>query len=200
MTVAHRLVSPEEYLAQERALLEGRNEYVNGQVHAMTGASLAHSTITGNVGAALRAAGRGRGCRAFVNDMRVHVPATRMYTYPDVVALCGTPQLMDDRQDTLLNPSVIVEVLSPSTEAYDRGDKFAHYQRIASLQEYVLVAQDRVAVSHFRRHDLGWLLTTLDDPAAVLELPSYGARLSLAEIYDAVELPPIGTTRAPATP
>lgn len=175
-------VTPEEYLARERAA-EYKHEYVNGRIYAMTGASRKHNVIAGNAFAGLHRRMHGRPCEAYIGGMRVRVRETGLYTYPDVVAVCGPPELEDDHVDTLLNPSVIVEVLSPSTEAYDRGEKFAQYRGLPSLREYVLVAQDRVRVEHFARHDLGWFYTALDDLDATLELPSVGCSLALRKVY-----------------
>src|SRR5437870_1310644 len=132
--------SPEEYLALEREA-EYKSEYVDGFIIAMSGTSRRHSLIAGNVFAAIHAAIRGRPCEVHTSDLRVKVTATGLYTYPDVVALCGEPRFEDEVLDTLLNPDVIVEVLSESTEAYDRGKKAARYRRLESLQEYVLIAQ-----------------------------------------------------------
>jgi Uma2 family endonuclease len=133
---------------------------------------------------------RGKSCEAFNNDMRVQISETGMYAYPDLSALCGPPEFADDETDVLLNPSVLIEVLSPSTEKYDRGAKAAHYRRLSSLQEYVFVAQDEVRIEHYRRQESGqWLLTELTAPDEVLELESIGARLRVADVYEKVELP-----------
>lgn len=195
-TISQPLVTPEEYLARERRA-EYRSDLVNGRVYAMTGASEAHNLIAGNVFAALHAQLRGRPCRTYQSDMRVKVSETGMYTYPDVIALCGAPAFEDAHVDTLLNPNVIVEVLSASTERYDRGEKFAHYRRLGSLQEYVLVAQDRVRVEHYRRQGEQWLLTEVADLEASLELPTLGCSIPLAEIYDRVA-PSFGAEPPPA--
>jgi len=121
--------------------------------------------------------------------MRVRVSAAGLYTYPDVIVVCGERHFLDDQRDTLLNPSLIVEVLSPSTEAYDRGRKFEHYQSIESVSEYLLVSPDRVHVELFRRQPDGdWLLKSADRMEDVLDLQSIGCRLSLAEMYEQVEL------------
>ena len=193
-TLAQPLVTPAEYLALERKSRE-KSEYVNGRVYAMSGASRLHNLIAGNVFGELRAKLRGRPCEAYVNDMRVKVQRTGMYTYPDVVALCEEPRLEDAELDTLLNPSVIVEVLSPSTESYDRGEKFAHYRRLDSLQEYVLVAQVTRRIEHFRREGDHWVLTEISDPGGELTLSSLGCALSLADIYDRVEFPAADVAR-----
>ena len=118
---------------------------------AMGGASREHNLIVGNTFASLHAQLRGRGCEVYSNDMRVHIPATGLYTYPDIAALCGEPEFEDDQCDTLLNPRIIIAVLSSSTEAYDRGAKFVHYRSITSLQAYVLIAQGLPHIELFAR-------------------------------------------------
>lgn len=184
--VRQPLFSPAEYLALEREA-PYKSEYINGHIYAMAGASRQHNLIGGNVFAEMRSQLRGRGCETYVNDMRVKVSTTGMYTYPDVVAVCGGPQFEDSHTDTLINPSVIVEVLSPSTEAYDRGEKFAHYRRLDSLREYVLVAQDKVRVEHYVRQEDGWLLTEISDLDGTLRLAAIGCAISVRDIYDKVE-------------
>ncbi|MFL5538851.1 MAG: Uma2 family endonuclease [Longimicrobiaceae bacterium] len=188
MTLAQPVVTPAEYLALERSARE-KSEYINGRIYAMAGTSRVHNRIVANVIIALGNQMRGRPCEAYVSDMRVKVQHTGMYTYPDVVALCGEAQLEDAELDTLLNPSVIIEVLSPSTESYDRGEKFAHYRRLESLQEYVLVAQVRRRIEHFRREGDHWVLTEISDADGVLPLSSLGCTLALADIYERVEFP-----------
>jgi len=188
--LAQPLATPAEYLAAERRSRE-KSEYVNGRIYAMAGATRAHNLIAGNLFAELRAQLRGRPCEAYVNDMRVKVQRTGMYIYPDVAALCGEPLLEDENLDTLLNPGVIVEVLSRSTESCDRGEKFAHYRRLDSLQEYVLVAQETARIEHFRRVGDHWVLTEISGPDAELSLVSLGCVVKLADVYDRVELPPV---------
>jgi Uma2 family endonuclease len=122
--------------------------------------------------------------------MRVRVLPTGLYTYPDVVVVCGERRFEDIELDTLLNPTVVIEVLSPSTEAYDRGKKFSHYQRVDSLRDYVLVAQDRACVDHFTWRDGHWVLTTHIVLDEVLRIPSIGCEVPLREIYERVEFPP----------
>ena len=178
-------VTVEQYLALERQS-ETRSEYLDGEVFAMTGASRKHNLLVANVLAGLHSQLRGKSCEAYANDMRVGIPGTGLYTYPDVVVACGAPQFEDGELDTLLNPTLIVEVLSGSTEDYDRGTKFAHCRTLPSLTEYVLVAQDKVHVEHFVRQTEGWLLTETDDLAATLQLPSIGCTLALADVYERV--------------
>ena len=154
----------------------------------MSGASREHNLIAGNI---LRETGsqlKDRPCEVYVSDMvRVGVNPTGLYTYPDVVAVCGEPDFEDSELDTLLNPTLIVEVLSPSTEAYDRGEKFAHYRRLVSLREYVLVSQDRVCVERYVRQGDGWLLTELSRLEDNLRLTSIDCDVALSEIYAKIQ-------------
>ena len=182
-------MSEQEYLVRERAA-EYRSEYGQGRMVAMTGASRSHNRITVSLARHLGNQLEDRRCEVFVADMRVKVQAAGLYAYPDVVAVCGPPEFEDAETDTLLNPTVIVEILSPSTEAYDRGEKFAYYGRLESLRELVLIAQDRMRVEHWAREGDRWAV--LSDPDAILELTSLECRTALQEIYERVELPPAG--------
>ena len=183
--------TPEEYLALERKA-KYKSEYVNGRIYAMSGASEEHNLIAGNVFAGLHTQLRGRTCRAYISDMRVKVNTTGGYFYPDVVAVCGEPLFGDKELDTLLNPTVVIEVLSDSTEAYDRGEKFAHYRRVESLSEYVLVAQDKVRVEHYERQGVAWLFTEVSDLDDTLTLTSIECALLVRDIYERVEFPGVG--------
>jgi Uma2 family endonuclease len=180
------LLTPEEYLDIERKS-KIRSEYIAGQMVAMSGASLRHALIAGNLYRELSAQMRERACTAYTADLRVKVSPTGMYTYPDIVALCGKPEIEDEHLDTLLNPAVIVEVLSDSTEAYDRGEKFAHYRRIDSLREYVLVSQNKIRIEHYRRDDDEWILSEVSGPDAVLHLESIDCHVAVSAIYEKVE-------------
>ena len=179
--------TPEEYLAYERRS-EFKSAYVGGEIVAMTGASRRHNRIVLNVAFSLHTQlKRNKRCEVYANDMRVRVPVEDMYTYPDVVVTCGEPRFEDDELDTLLNPLLIAEVLSTSTESYDRGAKFAAYRTLPSFTEYLVVAQDRIHVGHsVRQTDGAWLLSETDDPGASLILPSIGCTLVLADVYDRV--------------
>ncbi len=178
----------EDYLAQERSS-PYKSEFHDGQIYAMTGASREHNLITVNIAGELRSQLKQRPCEAYVNDMRVKAAQAHGYHYPDVAIVCGAPQFEDGQFDTLLNPSVLIEVLSPSTEAYDRGAKFTHYRKIPSLREYLLVAQDQPSIEHYvRQSDDAWLLTEAVGLEAVVPLDSVGCALSLREIYDKVPL------------
>ena len=157
---------------------------------AMTGASRRHNIITLNIGSELRQQLRGRTCEAYSSDMRVRIPSTRLYTYPGVVVVCGEPQFEDEHVDTLTNPTLTVEILSESTERYDRGKKFGFYRTVESLAEYLLVAQDECRVEQYvKQADGRWLLSDYRSPADVVELPSVQCRLALKEVYEKVNLP-----------
>jgi Uma2 family endonuclease len=181
-----RYVTPEEYLALERAA-ERKSEYRDGEIVSMTGASRRHSLITVNVSSELHRQLEDRSCEVHVNDLRVLIAAARLYTYPDVIVVCGEPALADRYRDILTNPTVLIEVLSPSTEAYDRGTKFEHYRTLDSLREYLLVSQSRPHVDHFIRQDNGqWVLSAATDLAASIVLPSIQCQLAMARIYNKV--------------
>ena len=182
-----RKMHPAEYLAFERAQTDAKHEYLDGEITAMSGASLEHNLIAVNVLTALRTQMRGRPCNVFSGDMRVKVSATGFYTYPDISALCGERQLEDDTFDTLLNPSVIIEILLPSTEAYDRGVKFAHYQSIESLQVYALIAQDKRRIEIYRRQESdNWLYSAVEGLDAKVSLDAISCELTAADVYEGV--------------
>jgi Uma2 family endonuclease len=179
-------LTEEQYLALDRAA-EVRSEFLDGDMIAMSGGSMRHAQLAVNLLAVLHAALRGGKCQAFGSYFRVRV-SSRMYAYPDVTVVCGKPALADQRQDILLNPTVIVEVLSPSTEHYDRGVKFQHYRGIESLKDYILVDQNQVRIEHYTRGDVGtWTLRDYQGPEAVLVIESVGVSLPLDRIYERVE-------------
>jgi Uma2 family endonuclease len=180
----------EEYLAFERSDPQ-RHEYLSGKIYAMAGASANHNLIAGNVFASLHAQLRKHPCTAYPSDMRLKVSRSGLYTYPDISVLCGDPQFEDNRHDTLLNPTVIIEVLSPSTEMYDRGKKFQHYRSLASLQEYLLIAQDSCRVEHYRRQASDqWLLSDVSGADASISLVSIECTLLVADLYEKVVFEP----------
>jgi Uma2 family endonuclease len=182
-------MTPEQYLEADRAA-EIRSEFFDGEMFAMTGGSLRHSQLIGNVNTEVRQALRGMPCIVYVTEARVR--ATRSsYMYPDVAVVCGKPEVAGDQNDILLNPTVIVEVLSPSTEAHDRGLKFLRYRRMESLREYVLVSQDAPRVEVFRRQEDGrWLMTEHSGLERVCRLESLDCAIPLAGIYERVEFTP----------
>jgi Uma2 family endonuclease len=182
-------ITPEEYLELERQA-ETKSEYWNGEVYAMAGASEAHNLITTNLIVTLGTQVKGRSCKVYANDMRVKVRATGLYTYPDVIVVCGKAHFEDRYLDTLLNPTVLLEVLSRSTEIYDRVAKFDHYRTLESLSDYLLVAQDNLAIEHYvRQPDDKWLLSIHKDLDTIVHISSIGCELRLADVYDRVEWP-----------
>ena len=179
---AQQPLTVSEYLERERRA-ERRSDYYRGETFLLAGASRQHNRIATNISADLDRQLEGRDCDVYSNDLLVLVERTGLYTYPDVLVTCGAERFADEQVDVLLDPRVIFEILSPSTEAYDRGRKFEHYQQIESLAEYVLVTQDEVRVEHFRRADADWLYREHRNPEGVLALPSVDCRLSLERIY-----------------
>ncbi len=179
---AQTYFTPEEYIKIERKA-EYKSEYHAGQIIAMSGASRKHSLIVTNISGELYLQFKGRGCEVHTNDMRVRPNPRESYFYPDVVVVCGEPEFEDDAFDTLLNPILIVEVLSPSTAGRDRGEKFNRYKQLASLQEYLLIAQDSVHIEHYRRHGAQWRLSNYHTLEEVLVLSSIGCKLPLHDIY-----------------
>jgi Uma2 family endonuclease len=183
-------LTPEEYLALERQA-EYKSEYFDGEIIPMVGASRKHNLISMNVAASLHAQLLEEPCEVYASDMRVGVGSRNVYTYPDVVVVCGEVQLADEHSDTLLNPTVIVEVLSASTQGYDRGLKFEHYRKLDSLREYLLIAQDKVHVEHFvRQPDDQWLLSETNNLRGTIHLPFINCALILTDIYRRVGLKP----------
>ena len=180
-------LTPEAYLAIERQAAY-KSEYFNGEMFAMAGASPHHVLIVTNVASELRWQLKKRPCTVYSTDLRVKVSTTGLYTYPDVTVVCGQPQFDDEHQDTLLNPTLIVEVLSQSTKDYDRGEKFEQYRTLESLREYILIAQNRCHVEQFvRQPDNRWLLSESNQLEDIIELSSIGCHLALTEAYDTVE-------------
>jgi len=177
-----------DWLVAERASDQGRTEYLDGEVFAMAGASEAHNLIAGNVFVELHNRFKGRPCYVYTSDMKVRIESANLGTYPDVMAVCGERQFWDAHRDVITNPTLIVEVLSDSTEAYDRGDKFAYYRTLASLNAYLLLSQHRVGAELFLRQPGGeWLLRTFDDRNDLVPLAALDAVLPLADVYDKVE-------------
>jgi len=180
-------LTPEQYLEIERAALDVRSEYYNGRMYAMSGGTHTHAIVIGNLGTELRIALKKGPCVVTTSDMRVRVNKTGLYTYPDIVVVCDPPQYGDGRHDTVLNPTLIVEVLSPSTEGYDRGFKFVHYRTLGSLQEYALVSQAELRVEIFRRQSSGdWLLSESAGTESVCRFDSVNCTIALKDIYDKV--------------
>ncbi len=184
---AQTIYSPEEYLYLERKATF-KSEYLRGEILAMSGASRAHNYITLDIATEINIQLRDRDCEVFSGDMRVKESQSESYFYPDVVIACGESQFEDDTFDTLLNPVVIIEVLSPSTEIYDRTEKFNYYKQIATLKEYILVSQDKIKVEHHRIQGTQWRLKEYQELQETFTLSSIGCKLSLNEVYRRVDL------------
>ncbi len=183
-------ISPQEYLRLERQA-EYKSEYLNGEIFAMTGASRQHNLITLNISSALHGQLKGRPCEVYAVDMRVKVRAIGLYTYPDVAVVCDEPEFEDDNVDTLLNPTVLVEVLSPSTERYDGIAKSSYYHTIESLAEHLLVAQHEVrAEQHVKQADGSWLQSEHLNLDKTVELGSINCLLKLSDVYDKITFDP----------
>ncbi len=180
-------LTPQEYLQRERSSSD-KHEYIDGLAVMMAGARENHVLIVGNIVQTLGIQMRYRPCKVFSSDMKVRMTQTT-YAYPDVAALCGDTVFEDEERDILLNPQVIIEVLSSSTENYDRGLKFRRYQNLPSIQEYILVSQETPRVERFLRQPDGqWLLLRLESLSDVLDIPMIGCTLSLADVYDKVAI------------
>ena len=190
-------ISPEDYLELERRA-PTKSQYFKGEIFAMAGASERHISIVANITSSFVSQLKGRPCKVYPTDMRVRVAATGLYTYPDIVVLCGAPRFDDKNRDTLLNPVVIFEILSKSTESYDRGAKFEHYRTLDSLTDYVLVSQDKPLIEHFARQPGDkWLLSAYSGLDAVATITSIACDLAMADVYDKVDWPDIGEEPGP---
>ncbi len=189
-SVKKQRLTSQEYLVRERAA-DFRSEFYRGEMLAMWGASWEHTLIKDNLAHEAANQLKNGPCRVVTSDLRVKVDATGLYTYPDVIILCAEPKFEDAKlPDTLLNPQIVIEVLSESTEKYDRGTKFAHFRQLPSVKEYLLAAQDRPSVERYvRQTDDSWLLTALSDLAQTLRFASIPVEIGLAEIYRGITFP-----------
>ncbi len=185
--------TPDEYLTLERASAY-RSAYFQGEIFAMAGGTPRHSLIQTNLTGELRQALKGHPCTTYNSDLRIRVDRTGLYTYPDASIVCGPLELADNQQDVVLNPTVLFEVLSDSTEAYDRGVKFGHYRQVESLREFVMVSQKEVLVERYQRNpDNTWTLMESRGLDSQLELTSVGITIPLTEIYDKVDFSVVET-------
>lgn len=181
-------LTPEEYLAIERAA-EYKSEYIDGVIYAMSGASFRHNVVVANLISEFVRQLRGRPCRALPSDIKVRMPDSRKFFYPDVSVVCGEPQFHDARTDVILNPTVIVEVLSESTAGFDRGEKFQAYQQLDSLREYLLVSQDKIFIEQYvRQAREKWTYVATVGLESTLTLPSIECALQLRAVYDKIDL------------
>ncbi|MEM9186238.1 MAG: Uma2 family endonuclease [Planctomycetota bacterium] len=187
-TAPQQPLSAAQYLEIERSSVDQKHEFYAGEMFAMAGASKTHVRIATTLTGMLYASLKGTPCEPMAADMRVLVDRTGLYTYPDIVVVCGEPEFEDDQFDTLLNPKLVVEVLSDSTAAYDRGKKFDHYRQVASLEEYVLVSQDEPHIESFvRQPGDRWLLGEARGIDASMALESLGVTLPLTEVYARID-------------
>lgn len=182
------LISVAEYLASERFQPE-KHEFFDGEIYLQAGASIAHNLITANIIGVLHQQLRAKPCIVLPSDLRVRTPRRKHYMYPDATIICGTPIFDDEYQDTIANPTVILEVLSSSTESYDRGRKFQAYRTLPTLQEYMLISQTMMRVEHFKRqNDMMWLMIEYTHPDQIIELSSVACVLPLSALYEKVGL------------
>ena len=180
----YNYISPEEYLEAERAALE-KHEYYQGEIFAMSGASLKHNKIFSNLFRDIAFKIKGKGCRPYGSNLRIHIPKNTLFTYPDISIICGEPDLTDDKFDTATNPSVIIELLSKSTRNYDKGEKFTLYRDIDSLQEYILVDTEKVYVEkHIRNADNNWQLTEYKTSDSSFIITTFSLSFLLKDIYE----------------
>jgi Uma2 family endonuclease len=182
--------SPEDYLAFERTA-QTRHEYLDGQIYAMAGGSPPHNAICFNVAGELYLQLKGKPCQGFTSDQKIRADPADLFSYPDVTIVCGELQFHDEFQDVLLNPKVIIEVLSPTTEAYDRGEKFARYRQIKTLSDYVLIAQDKPSLEHYvrQRGDRPWLYSVVTEMSGSITITSINCTLNLADVYAQIVFP-----------
>lgn len=183
---ARTIYSPEEYLEME-VVPDTKHEYINGEIIPMTGGTIAHNLIIGNLFVYLSLALRGNDFCIFFTDLRLWIPERNVYTYPDLMVTAGDIAFHNDRNDTITNPTLIVEVLSKSTSSYDRGEKFNFYRTVDSLREYILVEQDRIAVEQFTRIERNkWQFQSYEQSSEQIEFASIPVSISLADIYDKI--------------
>lgn len=181
-------LTPEEYLNIERNA-EFKSEYYNGEMFALAGASYVHNRITRNISKALGLQLKGKDCEEFQSDLKIKEQISGLFTYPDVVVICGEPEFYDDEKDVVVNPTVIMEVLSKSTETYDRGFKFELYRRIDTLKDYFMVSQDKISIEYYTRNDDdSWILKEYKDLNQSIEIKSTGCILELKDVYYKVDL------------
>jgi Uma2 family endonuclease len=181
-------VTPEEYLERERAA-EYKSEYRDGEIVAMSGARYRHALVVSNLSVALALRVRSKGCSVLTTDLRLAIRAANLITYPDVLVICGKPEFAYDRDDVVVNPVILIEVLSKSTRKYDRGEKFAAYRTIPSLREYLAVEQIKIHIEqHVRQSSEQWILTEFSDPQTVIPLASLAIEIRVADIYENIQL------------
>lgn len=182
----YNYVSPEDYLKMERSSQE-KHQYYKGEIYAMSGASLRHNIIAKNINGIVIPFLKGKGCDMFGSDLRIYIPENSLYTYPDFSIICGKPETTDPEKDTVTNPSVIIEILSPSTKDYDRGSKFHLYRSIKTLKEYILIDSTSVSIELFiRRENESWILTEFKLLTDSFVISTISLTLQLSDVYEDV--------------
>ncbi|GEO08617.1 Uma2 family endonuclease [Segetibacter aerophilus] len=180
-------ITDQEYLAFERTSQE-RHEFYRGEIFLMSGASFKHNIIEDNLRVIIGGFLKGKKCRSFGSNLRIHIPKNTLYTYPDILIVCDKPVFVDNEFDTLLNPAVIIEILSPSTGNYDRGAKFDLYREIESLKEYILIDSTSTHCIHYLKNaDLTWTLSEAKNLADTFEVTAIALQLQLSDVYAGVE-------------
>ncbi len=186
--IAHNLFSIQDYLSMERDAID-RHEYYQGEIYSMAGTTLQHDRIDKNLIGMINPFLKGKSCSVFGNDIRVHIPSNTLFTYPDVFIICGNAELLENEFDTVLNPSVIFEILSRSTRKYDKLEKFSLYRSISSFSEYVLIDSEKAEIEHYiKNNDNTWTLAVYDKPEQILTIKKIGIHISLFDLYDGVDL------------
>jgi Uma2 family endonuclease len=181
-------ISEKDYLDAERLALE-KHEYYKGEVFAMSGASIAHNRIFSNTFLEIGTQLKGKKCQPFGSDLRIHIPKNTLFTYPDISIVCEEIETTDDKFDTIINPSVIIEILSPSTRNYDKGEKFTLYREISSLQEYILIDSERIMVEKFiRNSDNSWQLTEYKTIEQSFDITTVAIEMRLLDIYEGLAI------------
>ncbi|WP_269227407.1 Uma2 family endonuclease [Flavobacterium eburneipallidum] len=181
-------ISQKDYLEAERLAVE-KHEYFKGEIFAMSGASITHNKIFSNSFSDIGSKLKGKKCQPFGSDLRVHIPKNTLFTYPDISIICGEIETTDDKFDTITNPSVIIEILSPSTRNYDKGEKFTLYREIDSLQEYILIDSERIMVEKFIRNaDNSWQLTEYKTIEQSFSIATVDIEMQLIDIYDGIKI------------
>ncbi|MGB5594899.1 MAG: Uma2 family endonuclease [Crocosphaera sp.] len=185
-SVKQNYYTPQEYLSREETSLV-KHEYINGEIIEMTGGTPNHNEISLNFATTLKLKLRGQNAKIYMTDLRLWIPAYQVYTYPDIMVITGQPILVENRQDTITNPTLIIEVLSKSTKNYDQGDKFDAYCSLSTFQEYILVDQYKYQVKHYTKQDKQqWLITTYNSQDDTLSLISFNCEVKLSEIYEEI--------------
>ena len=183
-----KYITPEDYLLNERLALE-KHEYFQGEIFAMSGASISHNRLLKNCLSELRTKLKGKKCEPFGSDLRIHIPKNALFTYPDISIICGEIETTDDKFDTVTNPSVIIEILSPSTRDYNIGKKFYLYRDIESLKEYLLIDSEKITVEKYiRNDDNSWLLTEYKSIEDSFSIETVGLEMQLSDVYFGVKI------------